>query len=165
MMRAALALCAARSAPRMTKELRPLAAIAMALPFSRIARSTTLPLTISALECGNRDVMLGGRPTWTALSKSFAYAMEGLLQGGVDSPPRFLVRIRPGSKHDRTHGARMRSDPRTTLRLSCGGCGRCEYIPRLAASRLGGGASRGRRRRGERRPTLRWGAPRDRVDI
>src|SRR5450759_2723235 len=127
MMRAALALCAARSAPRMTKELRPLAAIAMALPFSRIARSTTLPLTISALEFGNRDVMLGGRPTWTALSKSSAYAMEGLLQGVVDSPPRILVRIRPDSKHDRTHGARMRSDPRTTLRLSCGGCGPVSY--------------------------------------
>ena len=91
MMRAALAFCAARRAPRMTKELRPLAAMAMALPLARIARSTTLPLTISALEFGNRAWMLGGRPTWRALSKSSAYAMEGLLQGVVGSLPRILV--------------------------------------------------------------------------
>ena len=63
MMRAALARWAARSAPRMTKLLRPFAAMAMALPFARMARSTTLPLTISALEFGNRALMLGGRPT------------------------------------------------------------------------------------------------------
>src|SRR5665647_2705946 len=81
-------------------------AIAMALPLARIARSTTLPLTISALEFGNRAWMVGGRPTWRAFSKSSAYAMEGLLQGVVDSPPRIVVRIRSGSKHDRTHGAR-----------------------------------------------------------
>ena len=90
MMRAALALWAARSAPRMTKELRPLAAMAMALPLARIARSTTLPLTISALEFGNRALMLGGRPTWSAFSKSSAYAMEGLLQGVVDAPTGIL---------------------------------------------------------------------------
>ncbi len=84
MMTAALARCAARNAPRMANELRPLAAMAMALPFARMARSTTLPLTISALEFGNRDVIVGGRPTWRALSKSSAYAMDGLLQGVVD---------------------------------------------------------------------------------
>src|SRR5664280_303520 len=87
MMRAALAFWAARSAPRMTKLLRPFAAIAMALPLARIARSTTLPLTISAFEFGKSAWMLGGRPTWRALSKSSAYAMEGLLQGVMDAPP------------------------------------------------------------------------------
>ena len=84
MMTAALARCAARSAPRMAKELRPFAAMAMALPLARIARSTTLPLTSSALEFGNRALMLGGRPTWRAFSKSSAYAMDSLLQGVVD---------------------------------------------------------------------------------
>src|SRR5674476_1207593 len=104
MMRAALAFWAARSAPRMTKVLRPFAAMAMALPLARIARSTTLPLTISALEFGNRAWIVGGRPTWRTLSKSSAYAMEGLLQGVVDAPPRILVRIRRGGKHGRPAG-------------------------------------------------------------
>src|SRR5271157_2203843 len=69
---AALAFCAAFNAPRATKELRTLAAIAMAWPLAIIARSITLPLTMSALELGNNRFMLGGRPISMALSKSLA---------------------------------------------------------------------------------------------
>jgi hypothetical protein len=55
--------------------------MAMALPLARIALSTALPLTMSALEFGNSFWMLGGRPTWRALSKSSAYAMEVSFRG------------------------------------------------------------------------------------
>ena len=53
--------------------------MAMALPLARIARSMTFPLTMSAFEFGNSVLMFGGRPTWSAFSKSAAYAMDGLL--------------------------------------------------------------------------------------
>jgi hypothetical protein len=42
----------------------------MALPLPIMARSITLPLTIRALELGNRLTTLGGRPIWSAFSKS-----------------------------------------------------------------------------------------------
>src|SRR5664279_4559935 len=111
MMRAALAFWAARSAPRMTKLLRPLAAMAMALPLARMARSTTLPLTISAFEFGNRALIVGGRPTWRAFAKSSAYAMEGLLQRLwiqlrviLSNPPR----VRASRCRDRIEALRCR---------------------------------------------------------
>src|SRR5690606_40790193 len=56
------------------------------LPLARMARSTALPLTSSALEFGKRAWMLGGRPTWRALSKSSAYAMEVSFRGGLGAP-------------------------------------------------------------------------------
>src|SRR4030043_1309414 len=72
--------------------------MAMAFPLPRIARSMTFPLTISALEVGNRDWMLGGRPTWRAFSKSAAYAMGGLLMNGLNRLDGIFSRIGPGGK-------------------------------------------------------------------
>ncbi len=50
----------------MTKRLRPLAAMAMAAPLLRMARSINLPLTISACEWGKSLTTFGGRPTASA---------------------------------------------------------------------------------------------------
>src|SRR5512138_2015702 len=48
------------------KRLRALAAMVMALPLARRARSTAFPETSSAFELGNSFAMLGGRPTASA---------------------------------------------------------------------------------------------------
>ena len=69
-MTAASACWAASSAPRSTKPLRQLAAMVMAWPLARMARSTALPLTRSARELGKRRTILGGRPTANALSNA-----------------------------------------------------------------------------------------------
>src|SRR3990172_13358313 len=59
----------------MTKRLRPLAAIATAFPLAIIARSTTFPLTINALELGKSFLILGGRP----ISRVFETSAEDIV--------------------------------------------------------------------------------------
>ena len=88
MMTAALARCAARSTPGIVKTLRALAAMVIALPLAIIARSIALPLTISARELGKSFMTLGGRPTWSAFSKSFA---ETFAMGSSSRPTGLFV--------------------------------------------------------------------------
>jgi hypothetical protein len=76
-MMAASARWAALSAPRITKWFLPLAAMVMAFPLAVTARSITFPLTIRALELGNRLTTLGGLPIRSAFSKS-AFLMEDM---------------------------------------------------------------------------------------
>jgi hypothetical protein len=85
---AALALWAAFNAPRMTKLLRPLAAMAMAPPLTSMARSINFPLTKRALEFGKHLTTFGGRPICKAFSKS---AVLLLLVAAMAYPPYYLV--------------------------------------------------------------------------